>query len=117
MLNISSSSPKADSKNGNATRFSNCRQYFNELIFDGFNFTNGYKCEDVHKIEQLNNLSINKFELKLYQDQNKKKYTLNSIVISKNESTKVVDLLIYKNHHALIKKLNADLGHHNKTFI
>ena len=35
----------------------------------------------------------------------------------KNESAKVVDLLIYKNHYALSKKLNVVLGDHHKNFI
>ena len=39
------------------------------------------------------------------------------IEISKSESDKVIDLLIYKNHYALIKKLNVFLGDHHKTFI
>ena len=37
--------------------------------------------------------------------------------ISKNESDRVVDLLIYKNHYALLKKLNVFLGDHHKNFI
>ena len=41
-------------------------------------------------------------------DQNKNK--LFPIEISKNESDKVIDLLIYKNHYALIKKLNVFIG-------
>ena len=39
------------------------------------------------------------------------------IEISKNESDKVVDLLIYKNHYALINKLTVFLGDHHKNFI
>ena len=37
--------------------------------------------------------------------------------MSKNESDEVIDLLIYKNHYALIKKLNVFLGDHNESFI
>ena len=79
--------------------------------------TNGFRCSDVHKIENLNNLSINIFELIFYQDQNKWKHNLFLIENSKNESDKVMDLLIYKNHYALIKKLNVFLEDHNKNFI
>ena len=61
--------PIADSKNGHATRVSKYRQYFNELNIDGFYFSNGFKCSDVHKFEKLNNLSVNIFELSFYQDQ------------------------------------------------
>ena len=83
----------------------------------GFDFTNGFKSSDVQKFEKLNNLSINIFELNFYQDKNEWKHNLIPIEISKNESDKVVDLLIYKNHYALIKKLNVFLGDHNKSFI
>ena len=37
--------------------------------------------------------------------------------ISKNESNNVIDLLIYKNHYALFKKLHVFLGHHHKSFV
>ena len=66
----------ADSKNGHPTRVSNYRQYFNELNIQGFDFTNGFKCSDVHEFEKLNNLSINIFELSFYQDQTNWKHKL-----------------------------------------
>ena len=31
---------------------------------------NGFKCSDVHKFNELGNLSVNIFELIFYQDQN-----------------------------------------------
>ena len=37
--------------------------------------------------------------------------------MSKNDSDRVIDLAIYKNHYVLIKKLNTFLGDHNKSFI
>ena len=39
------------------------------------------------------------------------------IEVSKNDSDRVIDLAIYKNHYILIKKLNVFLGDHHKTFI
>ena len=36
---------------------------------------------------------------------------------SKNESDNVTDLIIYKNHYALIKKLHVFLSNHNKNFV
>ena len=98
-------------------RVSNYRQYFNELNIQGFDFTNGFKCSDVHKLNELNNLSVNIFELNFYQDQNQWKYKLIPIEISKNNSDRVIDLAIYKNHYVLIKKLDVFLGDHNKKFI
>ena len=47
--------------NNHPNRVSNYRQYFNELNIVGFDFTNGFKCSDVHKFEKLNNLSENIF--------------------------------------------------------
>ena len=41
-------------------RVSNYKQYFNEINIEGFDFTNGFKCSDVHNFQKLNNLSINK---------------------------------------------------------
>ena len=42
---------------------------------------------------------------------------INTYRNSKNESDRVIDLLIYKNHYALIKKLNGFLGDHHKIFL
>ena len=85
-------------KNNHRNRVSNYKQYFNELNLDGFDFTNGFRCSDVHKFYELNNLSLNIFELNFYQDQNKCKHKLIPFEVSKNESDRVIDLLIYKNH-------------------
>ena len=98
--------------NNHPNRLSNYRQYFNGLNIQGFNFTNWFKCSDVHRFEKLNKLSIDIFELNFYQDQNKWKHKLIPIEISK-KSDKVIDLLIYKNHYVLIKKLHIFLGNHN----
>ena len=72
---------------------------------------------DMHIFEKLNNISINIFELNFYQDKSKWKHNFLPIEISKNESYKAVDLLIYKNHYALIKKLIIFLGDHKKNII
>ena len=72
---------------------------------------------DVHRFNDLNNLSVNIYELNFYQDGDKWKHNLIPIEISKNKSDKVIDLLIYKNHYALIKKLHVFLGDHNKSFV
>ena len=104
-------------ENDHPNRVNNYVQYFNELNFQGFDFTNGFKCSDVHRFNEINNLSVNIFELKFYQDGDKWKHNLIPIEISKNGSDKIVDLLIYRNHYALIKKLHVFLGDHNKTFV
>ena len=58
----------------------------------------------MHRFENLKNLSINIYELNFYQDGDKWKHNLVPIEISKNESDKVVEILIYKNDYALNKK-------------
>ena len=98
-------------------RVSNYKQYLNELNIQGFDFSRGFKCSDVHKFNELNNLSVNIFELNFYQDQNQWKHKLIPIEVSKNDSDRVIDLAVYKNHYVLIKKLEVFLGDHNKKFI
>ena len=99
--------------NSHPNRVSNDRQYFNELNIQAFDFSNGYKCSDVHKFEKLNNLSINIFELSFCQDQNNRKHKLIPTDISNNESDRVIDLLIYKNVYIFIEKLPIFLVIHN----
>ena len=79
--------------------------------------SNGFKYNDVYKFEELNSLSINLFELNFYQDQNKWRHKLDPIEVSKNDADQVIDLIIYKNHYSLIKKINVFLGDHHKIFI
>ena len=54
-------------KNKHPNRVSKHKLYFDEINNIGFNFTNGFKCSDVHSFNELNNLSINIFEIKFYQ--------------------------------------------------
>ena len=98
-------------------RVSNYEQYFDEIDIQGFDFTNGFKCSDVHKFNQLNNSSVNIFELSFYQYQNQWKHKLIPIEISKIDSDRVIDLAIYKNHYVLIKNLDVFFRDHNKKFI
>ena len=100
--------------NNHPNRVSNYRQYFNEFNIQDFDFTNGFKCSDVHKFNELNNLSVNIIELNFYQDQNQWKHKLIPVEVSKNNSDRVIDLAINKNHYVLIKKLDVFLGDHNK---
>ena len=88
-------------------------KYFNNLNIEGFEFSNGLKYSEMHRFEKLNNLSINLYELNFNQN----KHKLIPIEISKNESDKVIDLLIYKNHDVLIKKLNVFIGKHDCKYI
>ena len=100
-------------ENSHPDRVTNYKPYVNELNIEGFDFTNGFRCSDMYRFEKLNNLSINIYELGF--DQNKHK--LIPIEISKNESDKVIDLLIYKNHYVLIKKLNVFIGKRDCKYV
>ena len=68
-------------------------------------------------LKKLNLLSINIFELNFYQEQNKWRHNLLPIEVSKDDSDRVIDLLIYRNHSAPIKNLNVFFGVHHKNFI
>ena len=87
-------------ENDHPNRVSKYKQHFNELNTNGFDFTNGFKCSDMHRFEKLNSLSINTYEIIFHQDGDKWKHNLIPIEVSKNESNKIIDLLIYKNHYA-----------------
>ena len=103
-------------KNNHSNRVSNYKQNFNELNLNGIDFTNRLKCTDVHKFKDLNKLTINLFELNFYQYQNKWKHKLIPIEVSKNDSDRVIDLSVFRNHYVLIKKLSLFLGDHNNKF-
>ena len=81
--------------NNHPNRVSSYKQYFNELNINGFGFVNGFKCSHVHKFNELNNLSVNFFEITFYQDQNKWRHKLIPIEFSKNNSDRFIDLAIY----------------------
>ena len=104
-------------ENTHPSRVNNYLQYLSELNFQKFDFTNGFKCSDVHRFDELNNLSVNIYELNFYQDGDNWQHNLIPIENSKNESDNVIDLLIYKNHYALFKKLHVFLGNDNKSFV
>ena len=93
--------------NNHPNRVSNYKQYFNELNIQAFDFTNGFKCSDVHRFNEINNLSIIIFELTFYQDQNLWRHKLIPIEISKNKSDRVIDLAIYKDPYFLIEKIRC----------
>ena len=103
--------------NNHPNRVSIYRQYFSELNIEGLVFTNGFKCSDVQNFNELNTLSVSIFEVNFYQDQNEWKHKLIPIEVIKNDSDRVNDLAIYKNHYVPIKKLDVFLGDHSKKII
>ena len=103
--------------NNHPNRVTTYKQNFKELNIECFDFSYRFNCSDVHKFNELNNLSVNIFELVFYQDQKSWRHKLIPIEISKNNSDTVIDLAIYKNHYSLIKNLDVCLADHNKNFI
>ena len=76
-----------------------------------------FKCSDVHNFAKICKLPINLFELNFYQNQIKWKHKLVPIEIYKTDSDEVSDLIFYKGHYVLIKKLGVFLGNQNCIFI
>ena len=66
---------------------------------------------------KLNNLSLNIFELGFFQDQNEWRQKLGPCEISKNESDKDINLLIYKSHYVLFENFYVFLRKHDCKFI
>ena len=104
-------------KKNHPNRVTNYRQNFIESNIQDFDFTNGLRCSDIHRFNELNNLSVNILELNFYQDQKIWKHKFIPIESSKNNSDRVIDLAIYKNHSVLIEKSDVFLGDHNKKLI
>ena len=100
-------------------KISNYKQNFNELNIDWFDFSNEFKCNDVYKVEKLNNSYIKISELSFYQDQKKWNHKIIAIEITKNDSERDIDLLIYKNHYVLLKKIHIFMftGRRNCKYI
>ena len=93
------------------------RQYFNELNIEGTDFTNGFKRSDVHKLEKLNDLSINMLELTFHQDQNRRKHKLSPIESRNYFSDKVNDIIIYENQFVVIETFHVYLAKYDSLFI
>ena len=98
--------------NENPYRVSKYIPYLNELNIVDIDFTNGIKITDIDKFENLNNqLSINVFE---YSKEEDNEYQLVPLYISKNiENRRIIDLILYKNHYILLKKLHVFIGIHD----
>ena len=90
--------------------------YKNELNINNIDFINGMKITDIDKFENLNTqLSINVFEYTTDEDND---YKLIPLYISKNnENRRIVDLILYKNHYILLKKLHVFIGKHDNCYV
>ena len=63
-------------ENDHPSRVRNYIKNFHELNFEGFDFSNGFKCIDMHRFEKLIKSSLIIFEINFYEDQNKRKHNL-----------------------------------------
>ena len=62
-----------------------------------------------------NHLSINVFEYSTDEDND---YKLVALYISKNiENRRIIDLILYKNHYILLKKLQVFIGKHDNIYV
>ena len=102
--------------NENPQRVSKYIPYQNELNITDIDFSNGMKIPDIDKFENLNNqLSINVFE---YTTDDDNDYKLVPLYISKNiENRRIIDLILYKNHYILLKKLHVFIGEQDNRFV
>ena len=90
---------------------------FDKLNLQVFDFTNGFNCSDVHRFKKLDNFSVKTFELNFYHDQIEWNHIIEPIEVGENDSDRVLDLLIYKNHYVLNKAWEIFLGNHNCNFV
>ena len=90
--------------------------YQNELNITNIDFTNGMRITDIDKFENLNNqLAINVFEYSTKEDND---YKLVPLYISENiENRRIIDLISYKNHFILLKKLHVFIGKHDNSYV
>ena len=84
-------------------------QFFDQINIWIFNITKGLKRGDVQKIHKMKKLSKNLLEIRFYQVENERKHKVIPIEISKNNSYRVVYLMIYKNH-SILKVLHVFSG-------
>ena len=90
--------------------------YQNELNITNIDFINGMRITDIDKFEKLNNqLAINVFEYTTEEDND---YKLAPLYISKHiENRRIIDLILYKNHYILLKKLYVFIGKHDNSYV
>ena len=100
-------------KEPNPNRLSSYEKYFNELNFDLFIFSFQFECSDIYEFRKVITLFKNFFNLRFYPVRNEWKHKLNLIEISKNNSEKVIDLMICKNLCIPIKEVTCVFRYEN----
>ena len=97
-------------------RVSKYEPYRDELNITNIDFTNGMRIVDIPRFERLNpTLSINVFEYSTEEDND---YKLVALYVSKNnENRRIIDLILYKNHYILLKKLHVFIGKRDRRYV
>ena len=97
-------------------RVTKYKPYRDELNITNINFANGMKIVEIPRFERLNpTLSINVFEYSTEEDNVYKLVWLN---FSKpNENKRIKDLILYKIHYILLKKLRDFIGKHDRRYV
>ena len=100
----------------NPHRVSKYLPFQNQINITNIDFTNGMRITDIDKFENLNNqLAIKVFEYSTEEDND---YELVPLYISKNiENRKIIDLILYKNHYLLLKKLHVFIGKRDYSYV
>ena len=100
----------------NPQRASKYEPYQNELNIDNIDFTNGMRIIDIPRFERLNpTLSIIVFAYSKEEDND---YKLVPLYISKhNKNRRIIDLILYKNHYILLKKLHVFIGKNDNCYV
>ena len=95
---------------------SSYKPYFNTLNKDGIKFDNGLHAKNIHKLENLNSLTIHVFKLA-----EKELYLKNFRLIYKSKKEnfvskeRTVDLLLQRNHYSPLKRLYIFIGAKDET--
>ena len=90
--------------------------YRDELNITNNNFSNGMKIVEIPRFERINpTISVNFF---VYSTEEDKDYKLVWLYISKlNENKRIIDLILYKIHYILLKKLHDFIGKHDCRYL
>ena len=90
--------------------------YRNELNIANIEFQDGMKIVNIPRFEILKpTLAINLFEYSTDEDNDYKLVPL--YIAENNENRRIIDLILYKNHYILLKKLHVLIGKQDRRYV
>ena len=96
-------------------RVSKYEPYKKEIIITNIEFTNGMKFIDISRFKRLNpTLSIKVFEYSTDEAIDFRLFPL--YIFELNDYRRIIDLILYKNHYILLKKLHVFIGKQDRRF-